>query len=149
MGLGSPTRSRAEQSSGEPELIRRHPELFHVAEAEAWPAIRRLGLLSTSALLDRFGVNGPRREELEAAPRPDSVRLRHSSLGEVWIRDNKPLRPEILATCLDGVSVAEWMRLLNARVFFWLDQDRARRLACTPARSGTGDTTSSCSTRAA
>lgn len=117
-----------ERSSNELELIRRDPELFHVAEAGAWPAISRLGLLSTAALLDRFGLTGRRRHELEAAPRPHPVRLHDPLLGEAWIRDNRPLRLEILAPRLEGISAAEWIRLLSARVFFWLGQDRASRL---------------------
>ncbi len=56
------------------------------------------------------------------------MRLRRPGFGEVWIRDSKPLRPEILAACLEGISTAEWMRLLSARVFFWVDRDRAERL---------------------
>jgi uncharacterized protein DUF7002 len=102
-----------------------HPELLHVAEAGAWPSIRRFGLLSTSALLDRFQVTGLERERIEAAPRPDAVLLKHPAIGEAWIRDNRPLRPTILAASLDGISPAEWIRLLSGRVFFWVDRGRA------------------------
>lgn len=114
--------------SHELEFIRRHPQLFHVSEAGAWPVIRRLGLLSATALLDRFEVTAESRRQVEAAPRRDAVRLWHPAHGEAWIRDNKPLRPEILATCLEGISETEWMRLLNTRVFFWVDHDRATTL---------------------
>ena len=40
------------------------------------------------------------------------------------IRDNRPLRLDILRRCLDG-GVEDWFRLLNRRVFFWAT---ARRL---------------------
>ena len=42
-------------------FIARHPRLYHMAEAGSWPQIERGGLLSTSALLDRFGYEGEER----------------------------------------------------------------------------------------
>jgi hypothetical protein len=107
------------------ELIERFPWLFHVTEAGAWPSIRRHGLLSTSALLDFFGVAEPLRSQIEAQPRPRDVVLANSHLGRVVIRDNRPLRPHILRRCLNG-AVSDWCRLLNARVFFWASERRLR-----------------------
>jgi hypothetical protein len=107
------------------ELIERFPWLFHVTEAGAWPSIRRHGLLSTSALLDLFGVAEPLRSQIEAQPRPRDVVLENSHLGRVVIRDNRPLRPHILRRCLNGV-VSDWCQLLNARVFFWASERRLR-----------------------
>ncbi len=122
------------------ELLREHPRLWHMAEAGSWPSIRAHGLLSTSALLDRFGVEGAAREAVEAARRPQKVRLGRgpdvsretSPLGEEpWavVRDNKPLNERKLARALqDGLTPPDWYRLLNARVFLWLSRERLLRL---------------------
>lgn len=106
------------------ELIEHFPRLFHVTEAGAWSSIRRHGLLSTSALLQAFGVSEPRRSQIEAQPRLRDVVLEDQH-GRVVIRDNRPLRPHILRSCLEG-SVSDWCRLLNARVFFWASERRLR-----------------------
>src|SRR5262249_40369294 len=46
-----------------PELLwTRFPYLWHMAEPGSWPAIRDHGLLSTSALLDRYGIMGEARD---------------------------------------------------------------------------------------
>ena len=44
------------------ELVGDCPTLYHMAEGGGWPAIRQHGLLSTSALLNLYGVEGPQRE---------------------------------------------------------------------------------------
>jgi len=93
-------------------LIEGCPRLFHVTETGAWPSIRRRGLLSTSALLDLFSL-------------PEPLRSQDPHVGRVVIRDNRPLRPHILRSCLKG-SVSDWCRLLNARVFFWASERRLR-----------------------
>jgi hypothetical protein len=97
------------------ELIERFPRVFHVTEAGAWASIRHHGLLSTSALRDLFEVEDPLRSRIETQPRPDSVVLEHPAAGRAVIRDNRPLRLDVLGRCLDG-TVADWCRLLNARV---------------------------------
>jgi Family of unknown function (DUF7002) len=107
------------------ELIERFPRVFHVTEAGAWPSVHRHGLLSTSALLDLFGVVEPLRSQVEAQPRPRDVVLEDPHLGRVVIRDNRPLRPHILRICLNG-AVSDWCRLLNGRVFFWASERRLR-----------------------
>ena len=107
-------------------LIELHPEAFHVTEGGAWESIRRNGLLSTAALLDRLRIFGEERESIESQIRPDSVELSGDGLGRIVIRDNRPLREHILARCLE-TSVPEWCRLLNRRVFLWTTERRARR----------------------
>lgn len=37
-------------------LVARYPRLYHMAERDTWPSIRDRGLLSTSAVLDKFSV---------------------------------------------------------------------------------------------
>ena len=105
------------------QLIERFPRVFHVTEAGGWDWIRRHGLLSTSALLNLYGVAEPMRYAIEACRRPEEVVLDDPFLGRAVIRDNRPLRLDILRGCLDG-SLADWFRLLNRRVFFWASERR-------------------------
>ena len=110
-------------------LTQRFPQLFHMAEAGSWPSIQRHGLLSTSALLELFEVKGSKREALEARHRPESVTLTHPRYGVAVVRDQKPMDDAGLERSLGGgLSPSEWYRLLNARVFFWLDRPRLDRL---------------------
>lgn len=110
------------------ELIERYPRLYHMAEAGSWPSIRQHGLLSTSALLDLFEVNGDHRRSIESARRPRSVTVEHSEHGTAVIRDQIPLNPTILERCLVGMTPGEWCETLNRRVFFWVEEERLERL---------------------
>lgn len=111
------------------ELLSDCPTLFHMAERGSWSSIRKHGLLSTSALLNAVGLTGVERHRIESQRRPENVTLRHKALGEVVIRDQKPMDDAGLNRCLqDGITPAEWYRLLNGRVFFWLTKDRLHRL---------------------
>ena len=110
-------------------LVAKFPRLYHMAQDGSWPSIAAHGLLSTSALLDLYGVLGEERATIESAWRPASVALSQPSLGPVVIRDQRPLRPDLLARCLtDGMTPAQWYGLLNARVFFWVSEDNLRVL---------------------
>jgi hypothetical protein len=111
------------------ELIRDCPTLYHMAERGSWPSIRRHGLLSTSALLDLYEIQGPRREAIEGRRRPEGVPVEHPALGPAMIRDQKPMDDAGLRMCLlDGLSPEDWYRCLNGRVFFWLTRERLLRL---------------------
>jgi hypothetical protein len=95
-----------------------------MAEAGSWDSIRQHGLLSTSALLDLFEVNGDRRSSIESVRRPRSVTIEHQDHGTAVIRDQIPLNPTILQRCLVGMSPGEWCETLNRRVFFWTQELR-------------------------
>lgn len=110
------------------DFIARHPCLFHMAESETWPQIQRHGLLSTTALLDHFEINGPRRFEIESMRRPQIVEIEHPVHGRAQIRDNKPLREQFLEECLRDMSLQQWYELLNRKVFFWVRPERLETL---------------------
>ncbi len=104
--------------------------IYHMAEAANWPAIQRDGLHSASTLLNIAGIIGQDREGLEK-----NQRLTHTELPNgVQLRDQRPLPPTALATCLIGISPSEWYALINAHIFFWLDPARLnrQRAACDP-----------------
>jgi len=111
------------------ELAARHPRLYHVTSPGAWASISRLGLLPASALLELFEVEAARRRALTTARRPAEARIEHPALGVAILTDNLPLSERALAGCLDdGLTPQDWLRLLNARVFFWADADGLARL---------------------
>lgn len=110
----------------------RWPRLFHMAESGSWPAIQRHGLLSTSALLDLFEIEGDLRDRLESARRPRSVQIEHPIHGTAWIRDNRPINETVLRRTLMGMTEPEFYRLLNGRVFLWLTESRLARLRAAP-----------------
>ena len=100
-----------------------------MAEPESWPAIRDHGLLSTSALLSRYGIRDDARAAIEAQHRPECVTIGGTGLPNAVVRDQKPMSDGALSKCLeDGLAPVDWYRMLNARTFFWLSRDRLRRL---------------------
>lgn len=111
------------------ELLVDCPRLFHMAERGSWPSIKRHGLMSTSALLDLFEVEGASRDSIEAAHRPTSVSIQSRNAGEAVVRDQKPMSDNGLQRCLeDGLAPADWYKILNSKVFFWMTEERLHRL---------------------
>ena len=106
------------------ELIAYYPRVFHMAESGTWESIRRLGLLSTIALLDRFEIDGDERRRIAQQHRPQKVTINHKIHGRAVIRDQKPMSESALLQCLeDGIMPIQWYEILNRRVFFWLTED--------------------------
>jgi hypothetical protein len=106
------------------ELCTNHPRLYHMAEARSWPSIAKHGLLSASALLDLYAINGEGRSLIESHHRPESVTIKHPKHGSAVIRDQKPMRESALLKCLVGCSPRQWYEFLNRKVFFWLTEER-------------------------
>lgn len=123
------------KATGRPPRTRRAPDrlpsyVFHLAEEANFPSIQRHGLLSTSALLDLAGIQGKERFRLERRQRPTLIKLANGA----YLRDQKPMPPQALASCLIGMEPVDWYRLINSKVFFWMDSDRLnrQRRACEP-----------------
>lgn len=111
------------------ELITNCPTLYHMAERGSWESIKQFGLLSTSALLDRYAVELPRRTEIESQHRPASVEIVGEGLPRAIVRDQIPMSDAGLERALpDRLSPSDWYELLNAKVFFWLSEDRLHKL---------------------
>lgn len=111
------------------DLAGYYPRLYHMAAAGSWPSIERHGLLSTSALLDLFRVEGAERRAIESSHRPASVTIRHPEYGEAVIRDQIPLSDSGLRRALrDGLTPEDWYKTLNAHIFFWLTEKRLQRM---------------------
>ncbi|HEX5434799.1 MAG TPA: adenylosuccinate synthetase [Candidatus Angelobacter sp.] len=118
------------------ELAAHYPRLYHMAEPNTWEKIKKAGLLSTSVILDECGIRGPARAALELKKRENKVPVQHPVLGEIVLRDQKPLFINKLAASLIDCSVEDWLRMLNNRVFFWLTRERLERLMSARAYSG-------------
>jgi hypothetical protein len=110
------------------ELITHYPRLYHMAEQGSWESILKHGLLSTSALLALFDVSEGQREEIVRRRRPKSVSLSHPDHGQALVRDQIPLKEGPLSRALTDMTLEEWLEALNARVFFWLDEDHLETL---------------------
>jgi hypothetical protein len=115
----------------EAEFIAEYPRIWHMTRDGAWPGLQARGLLSTSALLDLYGVEGEAREALEARRRATSVLLTAPGLPEAVLRDQGPLNEAKLFRCLDdGLSCSDWLRRLNGQVYFWPKRERLAELLC-------------------
>ena len=131
-------RNRARQRSAGSEAGRMNhddwplPNLaFHIADAENWSAIQRIGLHSATALIARDGLSAEEARPF-ASYRHQSMRLPSGAM----IRDQRPMPPSALGRCLDaGLSPQAWYDLVNGKVFFWLQVERLdRHLAACRAR---------------
>jgi hypothetical protein len=113
----------------EEDLIRVYPRLWHMAEDGSWDSISKQGLLSTSALLDLYAIEGAQRHTIESQHRPKSIKISGSGLPDAIVRDQKPMSEGGLKKCLaNGIKPLDWYEILNAKVFFWLSRERLRRL---------------------
>lgn len=119
----------------EADLIVIYPRLFHVTDGGAWPSIQSHGLLSTSALLDLYGVMEPARSAFESERRARGMILQRPGWSDVLVRDQSPMSDRALLGCLThGMTPRDWYRLLNGKVFFWTSERRLQRLLT--ARAG-------------
>ncbi len=95
-----------------------------MAEDGTWPSIEKHGLLSTSALLDLYGIAGRERCAIESHQRKEMVRIHDSRIGSAIIRDQKVLHESALANNVEGMSVKDYYKLLNGKTFFWARKER-------------------------
>ena len=112
----------------EDELLSKHPQLFHMAQAGSWPTIREYGLLTTDEIVSTSGLPSADIEDILTHRRPNSVNVDHPRLGRVVIRDQGPLNEANLMPKLVDLSLSDWQHVLNGRVFFWLHPDKLRQL---------------------
>lgn len=111
------------------ELAELYPILFHMAAEGSWPSIRQHGLLSTTALLDLFEIDGEERERIEDCHRPECIEISHPKHGKAVVRDQKPMSVNGLRRALrDGLTPCDWFRILNDKVFFWVTRERLTRM---------------------
>lgn len=106
-------------------FLRNHPQLYHFAEPGTWKGVLRNGLLSTSALLDLYGIVGNRRFRLESTKRSTTERLTKAGLPDAFIRDQHAINETNLRHALtQGITPGQWYKFLNDKVFFWAEPER-------------------------
>lgn len=111
------------------ELITNCPSLYHMAERGSWKAIQKDGLLSTTALMDLYGVAEPGRTQIEKTHRPKSIVISAPGLAGAVVRDQIPMSDTGLRKALpDHLKPSDWYELLNSKVFFWTSLERLHRL---------------------
>jgi hypothetical protein len=112
------------------ELAQLHPCLYHVAAEGALGSIWKMGLLPTAELLQKFDVGHQQFQTLTQSRRANAVKITHAKFGDVEINDNVPLTESALSKCLDdNLAPADWLQMLNKRVFFFPEEDSARSLS--------------------
>jgi hypothetical protein len=110
-------------------LLEFHPELYHMADPRNFANILRRGLLSTTALLDLFGINGEHRRAIESEHRARSIPIHHPRYGAAYIRDQRPMDVKGLNRSLPPqTTAARFFEFLNGRIFFWLTRDRLKTM---------------------
>ena len=110
-------------------LVELYPRIYHMAEVGTWDSIRARGLMSTSAVLDHLKVSGDERRRIEEGHRPAKLTVRPNSPDGIVLRDQIPMPPSRLLKALRGkTSLEAWYATINAKVFFWAEEDRLHRL---------------------
>ncbi len=104
------------------QFLHRCPALWHVAPAGAWDTIKEVGLRTAEQLIDAADLTDEARTELLDTPRAEAVTLKVDGTG-VLLRDQAPLLKAKLSTTLaDGVTEADWIRMVNRRAYLFADR---------------------------
>ena len=98
--------------------------VYHLIEASNWPFIEEEGLLSASALLRMSSLSSEEVESIECNQRPQRVVLPDGRI----LRDQKPLPEAALKRCLVDCEPSTWYKLINSKVYFWVDLARLNRV---------------------
>lgn len=114
----------------EASFVSKYPRLWHMADDSAWPSLCDHGLRSTEWLVRRSTLTDSQQDDFLSSRRETSQTLVVDDLGEVVIRDHGPLNLIKLERALtNGMTVAEWIRLLNGHVFLFPQRDSLDRLS--------------------
>jgi hypothetical protein len=110
------------------ELVSSYPVVYHTTAAGSWEAIRAHGLWTAKQIVSTARCDQETTEQVLTTRRLHAVGLTHPVLGAVRLRDQAPLRLDVLARSLTDLSVEQWLALLSNRVFFWLHLSRVETL---------------------
>ena len=111
------------------ELAERHSRLFHATPAGAAQSILERGLYSAKDILHHWEVEPSLSACYLTCRRRLPVPLDHPERGLIVLNDNAPLSETKLAKVLDdGLTSANWLEMLNSRVFFFVSEAPLCRL---------------------
>jgi hypothetical protein len=102
------------------QFLQRCKHMWHVAPAGAWDSIAARGIRTAEQLIGAADLSDDERSVLLTQPRPTDVTLKVDGVAVV-LRDQAPLlkHPDLPSIMEDGLSVAEWVALLNRRVYLF------------------------------
>jgi hypothetical protein len=96
------------------------PRLYHLTFASNLPSIREHCLLSPQALAHRYSFSPE-----ESTAILESRRRCIQQLHGVTIRDQRAAQEWRMRSCLVGITAAEWITLLNSKIFFFVSRQKA------------------------
>lgn len=73
------------------DFVHLYSELHHMSEGGSWGSIQRIGLRTTRQLVEESGAYGTTRQNILGQRRTSEFSLTHPVVGQVTIRDQKPL----------------------------------------------------------
>ena len=102
------------------EFVKRCPMLWHVAAPGAWERIRQHGFLTAHQIVERSALSAEARQRLAASPRRTSIELDVDGT-RFLLRDQGPLlkKKDLDSILEEGMTTAEWLHLLDDRVYFF------------------------------
>ena len=104
------------------------PKLYHLTFAANLPSIREHGLHSASSLAGLLAFD-PEEREASIVQRRRCIQTFHGAS----LRDQHAANEKRMRSCLVGVTIPEWLALLNAKIFLFVEREKALRLAQTYA----------------
>ncbi len=116
------------QTAAATALAARYPALWHCCFIGAWPGICAFGLHSVASLTELAAAPAPLRKHVVQELRTHPERLELPDGHHAVLRDQAPLRSRRLERHLKDIGEADWLALLNARVFLFNREPDVRRL---------------------
>jgi len=114
----------------EKELVELHPTVWHVAFRSGWPSIWERGLLSAETLCNDYVDHDVTRRRMLSERRGTWTAFDVPGGGRFTLRDQRPVQPKALLSSLKGgMTEEQWFRLVNRRVYFFVNESAALKLA--------------------
>lgn len=110
------------------QFLARCKQIWHVAPAGAWASMATGGLRTAHQLIEAADLDENERQQLLTSPRSKETRL--TVAGQpVLLRDQEPLLRADLHSLLEpGLTVSDWVRTLNQRVYLFTDPVAMRKM---------------------
>ena len=105
-------------------FVRQFPSLYHLTFASNLPGIRKHGLFSATELANLHAFTPEEREAVL-----NTRRHCIQNLHDIVIRDQHAAQESKMKSCLVKVTIPEWLALLNSKIFFFVDAQKAARFA--------------------